>query len=380
MAIRDARAVVVAVPGHTPGRLTIDLGALADNWRKLATRAAPGRCAAVVKANAYGIGLAEAAPALWAAGARVFFVAHLSEGVAARLLLPEAGIYVLNGLDISADPADYARHRLAPVIGGEEELQRWSAFAALRGKTSPCALHLDTGMNRLGFETLARLQAAMEAHGSASGADLLMSHFVSSEFADDPINTAQIERFETARAAFPSLPASLANSSGMFLAARPIHDLARPGYALYGGNPTPDRPNPMRPVVTLAVAIQQSRWIEAGMTCGYNGQWTARRRTRLATLPAGYADGLPRGAGATDTKPGAEVAIAGRRCALVGRVSMDLTIIDVTDVPEAAARPGDRVEFFGPSVDLDDFAARSGTIGYHVLTSLGPRYEREYQR
>jgi alanine racemase len=378
MAIRDATVEVAAVPQHAPGRLTIDLGALADNWRKLAARAAPRRCAAVVKANAYGIGLAEAAPALWAAGARVFFVAHLSEGVAARQVLPEAAIYVLNGLEISADPADYGRHRLAPVIGGEEELQRWSAFAALRGKTSPCALHLDTGMNRLGFETLARLQAAMEAHGSASGADLLMSHFVSSEFADDPINAAQIERFETARAAFPSLPASLANSSGMFLAARPIHDLARPGYALYGGNPTPDRPNPMRPVVTLAVAIQQSRWIEAGMSCGYNGQWTARRRTRLATLPAGYADGLPRGAGATDTKPGAEVAVAGRRCALVGRVSMDLTIVDVTDVPEAAARPGDQVEFFGLSVDLDEFAARSGTIGYHVLTGLGPRYRREY--
>jgi alanine racemase len=369
------------VPSESaPGRLTIDLGALAGNWRALAARAAPGRCAAVVKANAYGLGLAEAAPPLWGAGARVFFVAHLSEGVAARRLLPEATIYVLNGLEAGADPADYAQYRLAPVIGGEEELQRWSAFATRQGKTSPCALHLDTGMNRLGFESLARLRAAVETHGSASGADLLMSHFVSSEFPEDPINLAQIERFDAARAAFPGLPASLANSSGMFLKPSPIHDLARPGYALYGGNPTPGGLNPMRPVVTLAVAIQQTRWIEAGMTCGYNGQWTAGRRTRLATLPVGYADGLPRGAGATDSKPGAEVAIAGRRCPLVGRVSMDLTIADVTELPEDAARPGDLVEFFGPSVDLDDFAARSGTIGYHVLTSLGPRYRREYLR
>ena len=342
--------------------------------------AAPGRCAAVVKANAYGIGVAEAAPALWAAGARVFFVAHLSEGVAARQVLPEAAIYVLNGLETTADPADYARHRLAPVIGDEEELRRWSAFAARSGRTSPCALHLDTGMNRLGFELLARLRAAMEADGAASGADLLMSHFVSSEFADDPINAAQIERFDAARAAFPSLPASLANSSGIFLGARPSYDLARPGYALYGGNPTPGAANPMRPVVTLAIAIQQTRWIEAGMTCGYNAQWTAKRRTRLATLLAGYADGLPRGAGATDAKAGAEVAIAGRRCPLVGRVSMDLTIADVTDLPEDAALPGDLAEFFGSSVDLDEFAARSGTIGYHVLTSLGPRYRREYLR
>ena len=364
-------------PSSAPGRLTIDLGALADNWRALAARAAPGRCAAVVKANAYGIGVAEAAPALWAAGARVFFVAHLSEGVAARQILPEAAIYVLNGLESTADPADYARLRLAPVIGGEEELRRWSAFAARSGGTSPCALHLDTGMNRLGFESLALLQAAVAAHG-ASGADLLMSHFVSSEFPDDPVNASQIERFAAARAAFPNFPGSLANSSGMFLPARPIHDLARPGYALYGGNPTPGAPNPMRPVVTLAVAIQQTRWIEPGMSCGYNGQWTARRRTRLATLLAGYADGLPRGAGATDAKPGAEVAIAGRRCPLVGRVSMDLCIADVTDLPEDAAGPGDRAEFFGSSVDLDDFAACSGTIGYHVLTSLGPRYRRAY--
>jgi alanine racemase len=364
-----------------PGRLTIDLGALADNWRKLAHRAAPGRCAAVVKADAYGIGLAEAAPALWQAGARVFFVAHLSEGIAARQILPaEAAIYVLNGLESGSEPADYAGHRLAPVIGGEEELERWSGFAARRKSMSPCALHLDTGMNRLGFESLALLRAATETYGAASGADLLISHFVSSEIPGDLVNSAQIKQFEAARAAFPTLPASLANSSGMFLPERPIYDLARPGYALYGGNPTPGGVNPMRPVVTLSVVIQKTRWIEAGMTCGYNAQWTAQRRTRLATLLAGYADGLPRGAGATDSRPGAEALVAGRRCPLVGRVSMDLTIVDVTDLPEEAVRAGDRVELFGSSVDLDDFATRSGTIGYHVLTGLGPRYRREYLR
>ena len=220
----------------------------------------------------------------------------------------------------------------------------------------------------------------MERHGAASGADLLMSHFVSSEIAGDPINPAQIKQFEAARAALPGLSASLANSSGMFLPARPIYDLARPGYALYGGNPTPGSLNPMRPVVSLSIAIQQTRWVESGMTCGYNAQWTAKRRTRLATLLAGYADGLPRGAGATDSRPGAEVAVAGRRCPLVGRISMDLSIVDVTDLPEDAVRAGDRAEFFGSSVDLDDFANRSGTIGYHVLTSLGPRYRREYLR
>ena len=183
-----------------------------------------------------------------------------------------------------------------------------------------------------------------------------MSHLVSSEIPSDPINAAQIAQFEKARAAFPHLPASLANSSGLFLPDRPIYDLARPGYALYGGNPTPGEANPMLPVVTLTVAIQQTRWVEAGATCGYNGQWTATRRRRLATLLAGYADGLPRAAGATDAKEGAEVVIAGRRCALVGRVSMDLCVADVTDLPEDAVKLGDRAEFFGVVANLDDFA------------------------
>ncbi len=371
--------MTVPPPDSAPGRLTINLAALADNWRALARLAAPGRCAAVVKANAYGIGLDRAARALWAAGARTFFVAHLGEGLAARRILPdEAEIYILNGLEAGADPAEYAAHRVKPAIGDAEGLARWSAFALRSRRPAPCALHLDTGMRRLGFDSLDDLQAAMERDGAASGADLLMSHFVSSEIPDDPLNAIQIARFEAARAAFPRLTASLANSSGMFLPQRPIYDLARPGYALYGGNPTPKGPNPMRPVATLTVAVQETRWIKPGETCGYNAQWTARRRTRLATLLAGYADGLPRGAGATDARPGVEVAFAGRRCPLVGRVSMDLVIADVTDLPEDAVRPGVRAEFCGAAVELDDFASRSGTIGYQVLTSLGPRYRRDY--
>jgi alanine racemase len=361
-----------------PGLLAIDLGALAENFRALARLAAPGRCAAVVKANAYGIGLDAAAPALWSAGARDFFVAQLGEGLALRRLLPEASITILDGLEPDADPADYAAHRLRPAIGGESELLRWSAFATRQGKAAPYALHLDTGMRRLGFESLEILQKAVARAGENHGADLLMSHFVSSEIAEDPLNAAQISRFDAARAALPNLLASLANSSGLFLKDRPAYDLARPGYALYGGNPTPGAANPMRPVITLSVAIQQTRWIKAGETCGYNAQWTARRRSRLATLLAGYADGLPRGAGATDGRTAAEVFVAGRRCPLVGRVSMDLVIADVTDLPEDAVRPGSRAEFFGHNIALDEFALRSGTIGYAVLTGLGARYERRY--
>jgi alanine racemase len=361
-----------------PGRLTIDLGALVGNWRALDRRAAPGQCAAVVKANAYGTGIEKAGPALWAAGARTFCVAQLAEGITARRVLPEAAaIYILNGLEPDADPADYAAHGLKPAIGSEGELERWAAFAAARGHALPCALHIDTGMRRLGFNALPDLEAAVARHGIC-GADLLMSHFVSAEAPNDPINARQIALFEAARAAFRHLPASLANSSGLFLAGPPSYDLARPGYALYGGNPTPGAPNPMRTVATLTIPVQQIRSIEPGATCGYNGQWTAKRPTRLATLLVGYADGLPPGAGATDKKPGADVVIAGRRCPLVGRVSMDLTIADVTDLPEDAVQPGTRAEFFGDAMQLDDFATRSGVIGYQLLTGLGPRYRRDY--
>jgi alanine racemase len=336
----------------------------------------------VVKANGYGLGLEAVATALQSAGCAVFFVAHVDEGQRARAALGEASrIYVLNGLEPAADlDADYVAHGLAPAIGSPQELARWAEAARRRGGTAPCALHLDTGMNRLGFPSLRALKEAMARDGGPSGADLLMSHFVASEVADDPLNVVQIARVDEARAAFRGLAASLANSSGIFLRERPFHDLVRPGYALYGGNPTPGLANPMRAAVSLVVAIQQSRWVEKGETCGYNAQWTATRRSRLATILAGYADGLPRTAGATDGRAGADVFVAGKRCPLVGRVSMDTCIVDVTDILESEGGAGDVAEFFGERAGVDDFASQCGTIGYHVLTSLGARYRREYRR
>ena len=347
-----------------PGRLTIDLDALQDNWRRLAREVAPAACAAVIKANGYGLGIETVAPALAKAGCRNFFVAHVGEGVRARAALgEEPRIYILNGFEVGASVADYVGAALAPVIGGPAEFSRWDV-------AHPYAIHVDTGMNRMGF-------AAAEVDPvKMAGARLLMSHLVSAELVDDPVNARQIAAFAAVRAQFPNVKASLANSSGVFLSAKTHYELARPGYALYGGNPTPGRENPMRAVATLEIAVQQTRWIEPGETAGYNGRWTARRRTRLATLLAGYADGLPFGAGATDAAPGAEVRLAGRMCPLVGRISMDLCIADVTYLPEGAVGPGTRAEFFGPHAALDTFAAKAGTIGYTVLTGLGARYER----
>ena len=256
------------------------------------------------------------------------------------------------------------------MIGANRELNRWSASRRAARRT--CALHLDTGLNRLGFDPTP-LRAAMATHGALSGADLLMSHFVSSEIPGDPTNQAQIERFDAARAAFASLPASLANSSGMFLEPSPIYDLARPGYALYGGNPTPGRPNPMRPVVTLTAAIQQIRWIEAGMSCGYNAQWTAKRPTRLAS-PSRLAGPRP----GDRCCRGRRVAVAGRRCPLVGRVSMDRTIVDVTDLPRTPFDRETPVEFFGGAMTgrlCDPQHNRPQPREHH-----GPRHQRDYVR
>ncbi len=347
-----------------PGRLTLDLDALADNWRRLAREVAPAACAAVIKADGYGIGVENAAPALFRAGARIFFVAQAAEGFRAREALgPHARIYVLNGLETGAEPGDYLRASLAPVIGSQGEYARWNA-------AGPFALHVDTGMNRLGFAP-ADLDPAKLKNPA-----LLMSHLISAEEPLSPTNARQIAAFDALRAHFPGVAASLANSSGIFLPARPHYDLVRPGYALYGGNPTPGRENPMKPVATLEVAVQQVRWIEPGETVGYNGRWTARRRTRLAVLPMGYADGLPFGAGGTDAASGPEVRIAARMCPLVGRISMDLSLADVTYLPEGAVMPGTRAEVFGAHAALDTFAGKAGTIGYNVLTGLGRRYER----
>jgi alanine racemase len=362
------------------GLLHVDLDALAANWRALRARAGGAETAAVVKADAYGTGIEQAVPALCRAGCRTFFVAHLSEALRARAVAPDATIYVLNGLLTGTGPI-YAEHDLRPVLGSREEIEEWAAFCRAGSERFKAAIHVDTGMNRLGLtveEGLALGSLDMLRDFEQS---LLMSHFVGAEENDTPLNARQIEAFQAVRRALPGIPASLANSSGIYLAQKPHFDLVRPGYALYGGNPTPDHANPMRPVVGLEGRIVQLRWVEAAQTVGYNGRWTARDRRRIATISVGYADGYPRSASARghsgETLLAGMALVAGRPCPFAGTVSMDLIAIDVTEVSDTVKR-GDAVTLIGGGLTVDEVGRRAGTIGYEVLTNLGSRYARTY--
>lgn len=368
------------------GILDIDLSAITANWRRLRSLVAPAACAAVIKADAYGTGLVEAGSTLAKAGCDSFFVAVPSEGIALRAKCPNATIYILNGL-AAGQGALYLAHRLRPVLGSLAEIAEWRAELRGDAERGPAALHIDTGMNRLGLSLhdFASLMSAPSRKTLGFPLALVISHFVASEEADHPLNARQMRDFKEARASCPEIPASLANSSGIFLARDAHHDLARPGYALFGGNPTPRRENPMLNVVTLTVPIVQMRVIEKGESVGYNAQWKAPERRLIATLSAGYADGYPRSASVNDERlkagsPIPEAIIAGRRCPFVGRVSMDLITVDVTGVPRDAVKRGDPAILIGAELPVDEVGRRADTIGYEVLTRLGRRFEREYRR
>ncbi|SEF91412.1 alanine racemase [Bosea lathyri] len=358
--------------------LTVDLAALVANWRALGARAGT-EASAVVKANAYGIGIEPAATALAAAGCTSFFVAHLSEGIRVRAVAPDATVYVLNGL-LPGTCGSYAQHGLSPVLGSHEELLEWAAFRQTGANVRPAALHVDTAMNRLGLWKGEGLTLARERSGVISAADigLVMSHFASSEDEADPANARQIEAFAEVTAALPGIPASLKNSSGHFLKGCPSYQLTRPGYALYGGNPTPGLPNPMQPVIGLTAPILQLREVEGGTQVGYNGRWTAKGRRKLATICLGYADGYPRNASGTGTSTGGSALVGGVLCPFVGTVSMDLIIVDVSDAPIAALQRGELVTLIGGRLDLETVGTSAKTIGYEILTSLGRRYARRY--
>jgi len=284
-------------------------------------------------------------------------------------------ILLLEGFFSTDELPEIAHHRFAIMVHAHEQLQMLKSLPA-QSKVD-VFLKFNTGMNRLGFfdHEAATLAAELDQDHDIA---LVMSHFACSE-EDHPLNALQVARFRAVRGHFPGIPGSLANCSGIFLVPSSHHDLVRPGVALYGANPLPGRPNPMQPVVSLHGRIVQTRDIPAGATVGYSATWTARRPTRLAVVSVGYADGFLRGASASDIKTGADAIVAGQRCPLAGRVSMDLIVVDVTDVEETRVSRGDLVTLLGEGIGVDDLAARAGTIGYEVLTSLGRRYRRVYR-
>ena len=349
--------------------LEVDLGAVAANWHALSARH-PGPVAGVLKADAYGLGARQVAAALHAAGCRHVFVAHLAEALAIRDLLPGAMLAVLNGL-WPGDAPTYADTGIAPVLGSLAELDAFAAQARAAGRSLPALLHVDTGMNRLGLPA-DEVDALAADPARLDGIQVLfvMTHLAAAEVPGDPQNARQRAAFAAASARLPPAPRSLSNSSGIFLHGFGS-DLARPGAALYGVNPTPGQPNPMRPAVRLRAQVLQVRTVPAGAGVGYNATWTAPRPSRIATVPVGYADGYPRG-----LSNRAAACFDGAPVPLVGRVSMDLATFDVTDLP--GVQPGAWLDLIGPGMPVDEVAARAGTNAYEILTQLGPRYQRTY--
>jgi len=353
---------------HLSAQVTIDLAALKANYLALKTAGHGAEMGAAIKGDAYGLGLEPCAKALWAAGCRSFFVARPREGEELRPILPEAAIYLLDGL-YDGEAAYYQQHRLIPALISLDEARAWAREA----QGAPCCIHIDSGINRVSM-AIADLEKLV-AEKLPLNITLLMSHLASSEEPQNPFNEIQRQRFEAARKLLPGVRTSFANSSGIYLGKNFTLDLARPGIALYGGNPTPGKPNPMKPVATLEARVLQVRDVPTGASVGYNSTWKAARASKIALIGAGYRDGIPRRMSSNLSPSPAQVAINGARHSIVGRVSMDMTAVDVTG---SNVKRGDWAEFFGSNISVDEAAASAGTISWELLTHLGNRYARHY--
>lgn len=342
-----------------PARLTVDLAALARNFHTLgAVSGAPVH--PVVKADSYGLGAAAVARRLMIEGARTFFVARAGEGAALRSALgPEPTIYVLDGCIADTAPELRAAD-LRPILNGAVQMSDW-----LGSGGGPCGLQIDTGMNRLGFRPEA-------APAPFDGLSLILSHLACADDPSQPMNRVQRDAFAAIAVRYPGATRSFASSGGCFLGPDFAFDAVRPGICLYGGGPE-GRPNPrIAPVATLTADVLQLRDVPAGESVGYSRGFTAQTPRRIATIAAGYADGVLR---AYTGGGQGQVWIGGALRPLVGRVSMDVCAVDVTGLDVAV---GDAAELFGPHRLLDDAASAAGTIAYELLTAIGGRVQRLY--
>jgi alanine racemase len=366
------------VPPSATGVVTVDLGQIRTNWRALAMRVAPAGCAAVVKADAYGLGAARVIPALYAAGCRNFFVATIGEAKSALALAPGATVYVLDGVLPGSAP-ELAALGARPVMTSVEEAQAWAEQSSADAPAPAAALQVDTGLNRLGMSE-AELE---ELLGDASlmrrlDIALIMSHLACADDAPHPMNREQLVVFSRARARLPKARASLAASDGLMLGREYHFDLVRPGYAIYGGQASPQRICPVQPVVRVSARILQVHDLPAGQRVGYSATYRATSTRRIATIAAGYADGFFRQASAANGEAGGAVSYRGQLAPVVGRVSMDLITVDVTGIEGPPPARGDFVDLVGPDLPLEAVGVNARTIGYEVLTRLGTRFHRHY--
>lgn len=364
-----------AIPARVLAVLTVNLGAVAANYRLLRSRVRPGcAVAAMIKADGYGLGAAQVRDALRTEGCRDFFVATPEEAFA----LPPGGadetVAVLGGFPEGAED-ECAQQGFVPVLNGLEDIARWRAAAARRGSRLPAMIHFDTGMNRLGLgpDETARLLDDPDALLAGIEVRTVMSHFACADEKDHPLTRRQHERFLALAARFPGVRASLANSSGIFRNEAYHFGLVRPGMALYGLNPLPEQDNPMKPAVTAQARILQVRTVAKGECAGYGASYRFEKDTPVATVALGYADGFLRSLGNRGI-----LYYNGRPCPVRGRVSMDLTIVETGHLP-ASPRPGEMMEVIGPHQSADALADSAGTIGYEILTGLGRRYHRVYK-
>ena len=361
----------------TASVLRINLDAVTDNYRLIRALLGKTMCAAVVKDDAYGLGIDHVAPALVDEGCRILFVATIDEGVRLRELLAsdDIQIAVLNGLLTGTESA-FEKHRLTPVLNDLDQIDRWRKFTIDIQTPLEAMLQVDTGMNRLGL-TPHELDRLIELPNLLQDIRwrCVLSHLACADEFCHPMNSEQLRRFHDALARLPRIPASLANSGGVFLGPDYHFDLARPGIALYGGRPNDRHGCNLRQTVQLLGRILQIRDVHPGETIGYGATYGLSSPTRIATVAVGYGDGYPRTLGGK-----AHVWLGLNRLAVVGRVSMDLITVDVSAAPPAEARPGAFVEVLGDRFTPDDAAAAAGTISYEILTGLGARYQRDYVR
>ena len=361
-------------PAASPACLTVRLGAVAENFRRLAVSAGRARLAPVVKADAYGTGMAPIARRLLEEGADSFCVARLAEGIILRALAPTARIFVFDGLGLAQESA-FATHRLIPVLNTVDEIAAWQTYAEASRTVLDAALMIDTGMNRSGLSSADVTVLSGRARAAFAGMNLkvIMSHLACDSDASNPQNRRQLQRFRAALAMLPPAEASLAATGGLHLGPEYLFDLARPGIGLYGGNPRDGGISPYRMAVRLTGSVLQLRHIDKGETVGYGATFTALRPSRLAIVAMGYADGVLRSAG-----PRGQAWVAGHRVPFAGRISMDLCALDITALPDGAVHPGSEVEFLGESVSLEAAGEAAGTNHHEVLTSISPRVIRHY--